>query len=47
MFLNNQLDGYGRIIYKDGSYYVGELYRSRAHGQGQYYDAKGIIQKRG
>ena len=33
-------NGFCRIIYRDGSYYQGELKNSRRHGQGKYFDGE-------
>lgn len=35
---NNNMQGLGYMIFKDGSYYQGEFYLNKPHGYGEYYN---------
>ena len=35
-FKEGMMEGYGRAIYVDGNYYVGEFKADNSHGRGKY-----------
>ena len=37
-FIYGQAKGNGRIIYSDGSYYIGKFSQNQKNGQGELYD---------
>ena len=39
MFINGLMSGFGRFIYQDQSYYVGQMLDGQFHGQGKFYQA--------
>jgi hypothetical protein len=40
--LNDELNGFGRIFYISGNYYIGEIEDHKIHGKGKfvYYDGR-------
>lgn len=42
-FVNNKLNGFGRVIYPNGDYYVGTFKNHQYNGSGQFVNAKGDI----
>ena len=41
-FKNSMINGYGRMIFPDGSYYMGGFKNNLMHGSGIFYDENGI-----
>ena len=41
--VDNKREGYGRMIWKDGSYYVGEWLSDYKNGTGEMHDCNGEI----
>jgi len=41
------LDGYGREIYKDGTYFIGHFKKGFKSGNGKLYNRDGAVQKFG
>ena len=46
-YVNNKRQGYGKYIYADDSYYIGQWKNSSKHGRGTMYNSSGIIIKKG
>lgn len=36
------MNGFGRYIYRDGSYYVGMFKNGKSHGKGEYAKLSGV-----
>ena len=43
MFYNDQLNGYARILYEDGSYYIGTFFNNQFDGYGTLSDSEGDV----
>ena len=39
-WVNDKPEGYGKFIYSDGEYYIGEWKNGLRHGKGKTYDSK-------
>ena len=45
-FKFDELDGYGREFFEDGSYYIGMFKNSKKHGQGKLVDKDGTVKEK-
>jgi len=46
-FLDNKAEGYGKMIYEDGEYYIGEFKNGKLNGNGKMYYKKGNLKYEG
>ena len=46
-WVNDRMNGYGKYIYDDDSYYIGQWKNDLKHGKGTMHDSNGNIQKKG
>ena len=37
-FVNDKYEGYGKLIYENGSYYIGSFKNGIPHGEGRMYE---------
>ena len=44
MFENNEINGFGRVIFKNQDYYIGMMKQSQPDGVGDYFFANGTKQ---
>ena len=42
-FVNNKFEGYGKYIFDNGDYYVGEFLNDLQHGKGKLYEKNGSL----
>ena len=42
-FINDKANGYGKCIYENGEYYIGECKNGSRHGKGKIYYKNGNI----
>ena len=45
LFINNQLNGYGRIIYHSGNYYEGLIKNDKYDGYGKFVHSSGKVEE--
>lgn len=45
MWIDGNLNGYGRYIIYDGSYYVGQFKNDQCHGKGKYVSSEGNVEE--
>ncbi len=43
-YLNDELNGFGRLFWNSGEYYIGEFKNNYRHGKGKYVYASGKIE---